>query len=130
MSDLDLGALSAPIEALRDEVKAAYARLDAKWEAIAEQLRKLPIPGTVSATIWGDDSRYEFYCLDFRKHKGKKRICTAMYSFNSQTGDEEIDVTPYEEWSGEQRVELLTHVPKLFAEAEKKTKEFIEKTQL
>ncbi|WP_428305001.1 hypothetical protein [Lacipirellula sp.] len=130
MSELDLEALAAPIEALRKDVKAAYTRLDAKWEAIAERLRKLPIPCTVSYKISENDNCDQSYRLDFRKHAGKKRICTGIYYFNPNTGDEEVDVTPYEEWSGEQRVELLRHVPALFEEAAKAVKEFIQKTQL
>jgi hypothetical protein len=133
MSDLDLRKLSAPIEALRADVKAAYERLDAKWSAITEQLRKLPIPFTVSHTLGQPPSNPEDrWCIEFRKYNGSKRICfTIYYGSNGPYGwEEECDVTPYDEWSGEQRVEMLKYVPDLFEAAEKQVKEFIEQTKL
>lgn len=126
MSDLDLGALGAPIEALRDDVKAAYERVDAKWEAIIERLKSLPIPCAVSYCLWESDSCMESRCLEYRKYSGKKRICLTYYSIHSQS--EECDITPYDEWSGEQRVDMLKHVPNLFERATAQTKEFIAKT--
>ena len=44
MVDFDLRELSAPLEALRPEVNAAYKRLDSRWDEIAAQLKKTANP--------------------------------------------------------------------------------------
>ncbi len=124
MAELNLAQLSAPIEALRDEVEAAYARLHNKWEAIAEKLRSLPIPSSVSYVYWRHPEEYSYASLEFRKWNGSKRICK---SYCDPSYEEEI--TPYEEWSAEDRVNMIQHVPGLFREAEKQVKAFIEKTK-
>ena len=133
MVDLDLRKLSAPVEALRPELSAAYKRLDAKWDEIVKCLKSLPIPSSISFTHdhneWNPE---DFSCIVWRKYNGKKRICIEVHIFNPNSNpytDYDVTTTPYEEWSGEQRVDMLEHVPGLFAAAEKATREFIEKTQ-
>lgn len=123
MADLDLRKLSAPLEALRPEVDAAYRRLDAKWKAITEQLSRLPIPCDVGLTISDDPQDPEIYCrLEWRKWKGSKRICIVSYSGSP---DGEGNVTPFEEWSAEERIDMLRCVPRLFESAIGQTKAFI-----
>jgi hypothetical protein len=130
MAKLDLRALSAPLEALQKDVKAAYSRLDTKWEEITTQLKKLSIPGAVSY-VYSQDEDGDSEALEFMKWKGEKRICLASYTYRpNEHGDADFvrfGVTPIEEWSSKQRIEMLEHVPELFAEAVKVTKEFIKK---
>lgn len=132
MVEFDLGELSAPLESLRPDVKAAYKRLDDKWQAITDKLKKLPIPCDISYTISESDTCPEDrFCIEFKKWKGSKRICIVYYTFaqDERGYDVESDTTPYEEWSGEQRVNMLEHVPGLFEAAVKQTKDFIERTK-
>lgn len=132
MVNLDLRKLSAPLEELRPDVDAAYKRLDEKWDAIRKQLDKLPIPCTVSyAFAQSQHCPDDCVCLEFRKWKGYKRLCiTSYWSGSGPDGWEEgEDVTPFEEWSGEQRVQMLLHVPDLFQNAVKQVKAFIDKTK-
>ncbi len=132
MVNFDLRELSAPLEALRPDVDAAYKRLDDKWNALADQLRKLPIPCNVEYTF-DEDPCHPDNCLrlEWRKWRGKKRICiVSCYTEVTPNGYEEAEtVTPYDEWSGEQRVNMLQHVPKLFEAAVEQTKTFIARTQ-
>lgn len=132
MVDFDLSELSAPIEALRADVDAAYKRLDAKWDAVSKALKKLPIPCDVGYTF-DEDPYHHPDCLrlEWRKWKGKKRLCiVSCYMQMTPDGPEEAEsVTPYEEWGGEQRIDMLKHVPKLFEAAAKQTKAFIVKTE-
>ena len=131
MVDLDLGKLSAPVEALRPELNEAYQRLDAKWHEIAECLKTLPIPSAVSYEYDREDHDGEsFACLVWKKWNGKKRVCIEIHIFDPNSYSAyDVTTTPYEEWSGEQRIEMLDHVPGLFEAAEKQTKEFIDKTK-
>jgi len=132
MVNFDLRELSAPLEALRPEVEAAYKQLDEKWDAVAAALRKLPIPCDVGYTFAVDPySGQDSLGLEWRKWKGKKRICVvSCYLADTPFGPEEAEtVTPYDEWGGEQRVNMLKHVPKLFEAAAKQTKAFIARTQ-
>jgi hypothetical protein len=132
MADLDLCALSAPLEALRADVMAAYQRLDAKWQAVSQRLFSLPIPCNVSLVLRQDpECPINCECLEFRKYRGKKRICLTTYEFeDTPYGPDEIEtVVPFEEWSGEQRVRMLERVPELFSEATKRTAQFISDTQ-
>jgi len=132
MADLDLRKLSAPLEAMRENVRSAYKLLDTQWKAIAAQLSELPIPCDVAHTYSvcdHDPSQYQ--TLEWRKMKGGKRICSVYHrlDFNSNNGEEEEfeDVTPFEEWSAETKLELLEHVPGLFEAAAKKTAAFVNK---
>ncbi len=134
MVDIDLRKLSAPIEALRPALGEAYQRLDAKWNEIAEVLKSLPIPTEVSYTYSTDDYHPEdSACLVWKKWNGKKRICLEFHSFNPNNdnpySDYDIVTTPFEEWSGQQRIDMLKHVPGLFDAAAKATQDFIEKTK-
>lgn len=133
MVDFDLRELSAPIEALRSDVDAAYKRLDAKWDAVAKALKKLPIPCDVGYTF-DEDTYHPPDCvrLEWRKWKGKKRLCiVSCYMHMTPVGpDIAENVTPYEEWGGEQRIDMLRHVPKLFEAAAEQTKAFVAKTEL
>ena len=132
MVDFDLGELSAPLEALRPEVKAAYKRLDSRWQAITNQLRQLSLPCSICYQISSrDDGGPEGVYLEYRKWKGIKRICIVSCWFeHSHYGMEMAeDVTPYEEWSGEQRVDMLRHVPDLFRVAVEQVKRFVEQTK-
>jgi len=131
MPSLDLRKLSAPLAALGPEVDAAYKRLDDQWDAITKQLRKLPIPCTISHKISHDGSGHEWISLEFRKWKGAKRLCVTYHSEgNGPNGwDESEEVTPFEEWSGEQRVDMLRHVPGLFKSAVKQVQHFIDRTK-
>jgi len=130
MVDFDLRELSAPLEELRPEVQAAYKRLDAQWDAVSNALKKLPIPCNVGFTYEGEDHGNYRLNLEWRKWKGKKRICIVEWVFGcTPYGPEESEtVTPYDEWSGEQRIQMLEYVPQLFEAAAKRTKEFIAKT--
>ena len=130
MADLDLRTLSAPLEALRSKVDAAYKLLDEQWKAIAAQLSELPIPCSVSYTYWEDEHNpMRYSTLDWRKMKGGKRLCTVYhYLEQGYEGDEEAeDVTSYEEWSAELRLEMLKHVPGLFDAAVKQTEAFVKR---
>jgi len=131
MVDFDLRDLSAPIEELRSDVNAAYKCLDAKWDAVTKALSKLPIPCDVGYTFEissFDPLEYSRQSsrIEWRKWNGKKRICIVK----SYEDDEELTaVIPYEEWSAEQRINILEHVPKLFKAAAEQTKAFIAKAQ-
>jgi hypothetical protein len=128
MVNLDLRKLSAPIEALRPELSAAYKRLDSKWNEIAECLKALKIPSTVSYTFSTDEYGLDSYRLVWRKWSGTRRICIEAHQCGfppDPEADCEVTVTPYEEWSGEQRIDMLDHVPGLFEAAAKVTEEFI-----
>lgn len=132
MVKLDLRALSAPLENLRPEVASAYKRLDAQWEAITATLKKLPIPCDIGCVLYEAPEDHGCYSqLEWRKCQGKKKVCIVWHSRgNGPYGYEETEeVTPYEEWSGGQRIEMLQHVPNLFVAAAKQTKEFIAKTR-
>lgn len=131
MADLDLRKLSAPVEALRPKMDAAYKLLDEQWKAIAAQLSELPIPCPVTYFYWHDEDDPSSYAgIAWKKINGSRRIC-------SITDNEETDrngepfcseaVTPYEEWSAEFRLEMLKHVPGLFKAAAKQTEEFIDR---
>ncbi|QGQ23976.1 hypothetical protein F1728_15370 [Gimesia benthica] len=129
MEPIDLRALSAPLEALRPRLEEAYQHLDKKWCEISECLKSLPIPGNVSVIIPSDDHHPEDYLtLEWGKFKGKKRIYFSYHNFNpSPYGDYEVTTIPYEEWSGEQRIAMLEHVPSLFAAAAEETEKFIKR---
>lgn len=125
MVDLNLRELSAPIEALRPKVDAAYKLLDEQWKAIAAQLSELPIPCSIIHSYATNDDGSECYTLEWRKWKGSKRLCTAVNFFNGQ--DELEDVTPFEEWGAEHKLEMLKHVPGLFKDAAVQTERFIKR---
>ena len=133
MVDIDLRKLSAPVEALRPALSDAYKRLDAQWAEIEKCLKALPIPCSVSFTYDEDEWHPEnSYCLVWKKWNGKKRICTESHIFapgSNPYSDYDVTTTPYDEWSGPQRINMLAHVPGLFQAAEKQTKEFIEQTK-
>ena len=133
MVNLNLRKLSAPIEALRPKLADAYKRLDIKWEEIVKCLKSLPIPCAISHMYDQNEWNPEDFCLlVWKKWNGKKRICIEVHIFNPHSNphsDYDITTTPYDEWSGQQRIDMLEHVPGLFAAAEKQTKEFIEKTK-
>jgi len=133
MVNIDLQQLAAPIEALRPELDDAYKRLDAKWAEITKCLQKLPIPSSVYYTFDENPQCPEDYdCLAWTKYNGKKRICIVSYRWNPNQYDgseHDISTTPYEEWSGQQRIAMLDHVPDLFAAAAKGTQEFIDQTK-
>lgn len=124
MEQLDLDALCAPIEDLRGELKEAYKQLDAKWAAVAERLKKLPIPCTVSHMYWEHDHNGDCSCLEWRKWSGSKRICVAFYP---GYGEDAQSVVPYDEWSGQMRLDLLKEIPAFFDRAEKQTRDFIKR---
>lgn len=133
MVDYDLRKLSAPIESLRGELTEAYNRLDARWSEITKCLAGLPIPCTVSYKYDECDFAPDnFSCLTWKKWNGKKRICIEVYYYNpnNPASEHEVQTTPYEEWSGEERIRMLAHVPELFKAAEEQTKAFISKTQV
>ncbi len=130
MVDLDLRSLSAPIEALRSKVEAAYHLLDGQWKAIAAQLSELPIPTVVDYLFWSSDRDDHYMAISWRKVNGTKRICSVRGNeVRSDDGSPEFieDVVPYEEWSAQQRLAMLEHVPGLFRAATKATEEFIKK---
>ncbi|MBD3676302.1 MAG: hypothetical protein HUJ26_22555 [Planctomycetaceae bacterium] len=131
MVDHDLTALSAPIEELRADVQAAYERLDNEWEAVANTLKKLPIPCDVACCIGEHPTGFPLYELSWRKWKGKKRVCYVVTFLRDgyEGPEEEEDVTPYDEWSGPQKLKYLSFVPKLFDAAREQTQQFISLTQ-
>ena len=135
MVNLDLRKLSAPVEALRPQLTDAYGRLDAQWAEIAKCLKSLPIPTSISHSYSCDEFHPEhFECLVWKKWNGKQRICHEYHHFHGgqnpySNSDYDVTTTPYEEWSGQRRIDLLEHVPGLFEAAEKQTKEFIDKTK-
>ncbi len=127
MSDFDLRELSAPIEALRPDVKAAYIRLDSRWEEIANHLKKLAIPCVIGYAFWeSPDGSPDCEQLEWRKWRGSKRFCITSYIFHG-AGEEE-NIKPYEEWSAEQRLNMLHYIPYLFKNAEVQIKQFVKKT--
>ncbi|MEM6798787.1 MAG: hypothetical protein AAF589_04665 [Planctomycetota bacterium] len=130
MSELDLQKLSAPIEALKPEVINAYKAIDSTWESVGRKLSDLTIPCDVKY-CYSENPVYDgqHYCLEWRKYKGKKRFCDVYYSLvHDEYGIDEAErVTPYDEWSAEERLKMLEYVPSLFAEAEKSVKAFIAK---
>ncbi len=133
MVELDLRKLSGPVEALRPALTEAYKRLDVQWAEVEKCLKTLPIPCSISYTYDVDEMGPEnFSCLVWQKWNGKKRICIEVNIFapnSNPYSDYDITTTPYDEWSGQQRIDMLEHVPGLFEAAEKQTKEFIEKTK-
>ena len=133
MVDLNLRELSAPLRALKPEVKEAFDRLNAKWKAVVAELKKITIPCDISHTYCENiRSPEQCHSLEWRKWRGKRRFCITYYDvdFDPQLGHEQtMDVTPYEEWSAEQRLEMLDHVPAFFETAVKQIQEFVAKTQ-
>ncbi len=131
MADFDLRKLSAPIEALRPELEAAYKRLDAKWKAVIDQLQKLLIPCDVSYTYSENDGGPECCAIEWRKWNGLKRICDVyFYEEMGAEGPEGAErVTPFEEWGAEQRIQMLEHIPGLFESAAVQTKAFLKRIQ-
>ena len=124
--------MSAPIEALRPELEAAYKRLDAKWKAVSDHLQKLLIPCDISyAYSVNEDDPSQYYSIDWRKWNGSRRICDVYHSEEmSNEGPVEVEkVTPYEEWGAEHRIDMLQYVPKLFEATADQTKKFIKLIQ-
>ena len=131
MVDLDLRALSAPIEFLRPELEEAYGRLNLKWDQVCKCLASLPIPTTVSYEYDRDREDEDFACLTWEKFKTRRTLLKEVYVFNPDAEEGyDVHTKPFDEWSGQERVEMLDHIPGLFAAAEKATKEFIEKTKI
>lgn len=128
MAELDLRALSAPLQILLQDVVDAYGRLDAKWTAVTEALDKFPIPGVPSCMIWNSPEHDDYSCLEYKKVNGKKRVCITQYR-DAGTDIERVSTTPYEEWSVEQRMSMLDHVPGLFESAQALMKKFIAQMQ-
>ena len=131
MVKIDLRKLSAPIKKLAPDVDAAYTRLDATWEEISKHIAKLKIPCTVGYPFDDDGRGHSSTSLEWRKWRGKKRFCITYWCCGqTEVGYEEHeDVTPYEEWSAEQRVDMLRYVEHLFENAPKQIQRFIDKTQ-
>jgi len=135
MVNPNLKDLSAPIEALRSDVSEAYKRLDDQWAAIAAQLKSLPIPCKISACVHNHPRSPERSVdLEWRKWRGKFRFC---YTYNDYEYDQYLDehvatedVTPFDEWGAERKVEMLKHIPALFENAARQISEFVEKTKL
>lgn len=131
MSD-DLDALGAPLEALRKEVDDAYARLGAYWTTVTAKLAQLPIPCDVGYSFIVDESNPMFCTrLEWCKYKKKKRLCIVEYGLeNTPYGTDEYSIyTPYEEWSGDQRLRMKRFVPDLFQAAVQQVGRFIEETK-
>lgn len=130
----DLRALAAPIEALRAEVDAAYKRLDSYWTSVLNELQKLPIPCDVGCDLPAcDDVPGEWMRLELQKSGKRKRLYIVRYWWDALPSGEPTQTyssSPYEEWSGDQRIWAMEYVPKLFEAAAKQTKEFIERTKL
>ena len=132
MVDHDLRKLSARIEALRPDVDEAYKRIDAKWAKLAAHFKKLPIPCTVGYAFHHCPYSEDIKSLDWRKFNGKWRFCITLHFQDVHPNEGpywDVKVTPFEEWSAENRIEMLRHIPKLFESAEKEIKEFIDKTR-
>lgn len=132
MVDFDLRELSAPIEALEAEILVAYVRLDKRWSDVVSALKKLPMPcGYWHAFSEDVTDPNTNTCLEWRKWNGSKRLCIVEHWLESTPYGPEgrEEVIPYEEWSGEQRIEMLEHIPELFKAAERQIKEFIDKTK-
>ncbi len=133
MAKIDIETLIAPIEKLRPALSDAYKRLDVKWEEISEALRSLPLPCDVSFSLNTSDGDPEGTSLVWKKWNGKKRICLEFTSYQPGVhfdSDFVVDTKPYEEWSAQQRVEMLEHVPGLFQAAAQATQDFIDKTKV
>lgn len=129
MAELDLRALSAPLNQLKDDLKKAYQKLDKQWAQITNCLCESPIPTSVGYHYGTSPDDDELYYLQWRKLAGKWRICKTRYALTAdeygEPTHEEIDVVPIEEWSGSDRLDMLKHVPGLFDEAARTTKQFI-----
>ena len=119
---LDLDELSAPIKDMGLDVKSAYQKLDSEGERITASRRGLSIPLPVSHKLNLLSVSNQF--LEFRKWKGSKRVCLSYCDPHDSSA--QLETYPLDEWSAEERLEMLKHVPGLFSEAEKATRKFVE----
>lgn len=70
--------------------------------------------------------------FEWRKWLGKKRFCITSYGWVTDPNEglmESSEVTPFEEWSADQRLDMLRHVPEIFKSAEEQLKLFIDRTR-
>ncbi|WP_372715960.1 hypothetical protein [Novipirellula sp.] len=132
----DLEALAAPIAAQREEVIEAYKTLEAEWAVISAKLKKLAIPCKISICIdqynpGDDDGLY----LEWRRYKGEKQFClTGFHREFERYGDDlnvrDIeDITPYSQWSAEQKLDNLHYVKKLLECAPKQIERFVKRAK-
>ncbi|TWU39842.1 hypothetical protein Q31b_31570 [Novipirellula aureliae] len=134
MNKIDLGALSARMRELEPEVTAAYKHVDAEWASVVKTLEGLSIPCKVGYTYWYDEMDHvsdhcDYNALEWRKHNGKKRLCLTEYTAIGPDHDDRYSeaVTPFEEWSMEQKVQFLRSVPKFFEMATKQVEQFLKR---
>jgi len=133
MEILNLSELAAPLEKLRPDVIDAYERIDERWSEVADILAKLTLPCKISVVVECHDPQHrDWKTLEWRKHKGTKKLCLTDYCEIIQ-GDGELyvseTVTPYEEWSATKRLETLAYVPKLFSNGIEQVQIFIAKAK-
>ena len=132
MNKIDLGALSARMRELESEVTAAYKHVDAEWAAVIKTLESLSIPCKVGMTYWDSDEHDQhgdYGAIEWRKHNGKKRLCLTDYTAIGPTQEfcYSEAITPFEEWSMEQKVNFLRNVPNFFEMATKQVEQFLKK---
>ena len=131
----DLEELAAPIENLKSELHDAYQALDDEWEAIDRKVRSLAIPCRVTLPLqpWGNMTERS---LEWRKFKKTWRFCVVVKrppgphekkkaKAENREPAEFVDVCPLEQWTAQERMNLLQHVPKFFEQATSDTKAFI-----
>lgn len=112
----------------------AYKRLESQWKELNTVLTSLTIPCTISAMFTDlsdprDPNGMDHIALEWRKHKGAKRICLTTYRYDGRQMDVEEIVTPIEEWSNDQKLNALRVVPKLFENVPKQIERYIERTK-
>ena len=121
----DLDELAAPIEELRPRLDEAYQDLNDEWKTISKRLRAISVPCRVSLELprWQPDAaRF----LEWRKQGKAWRFCLVTKKENAG-GEEVVTVRPLPQWTAQERMNTLQHVPDFFAEAEKRTRWFIRK---
>ena len=134
MNKIDLGALSARMRELEPEVSAPYKHVDSEWASVIKTLEGLSIPCKVGYSYWHDDMEHashhcDYNALEWRKHNGKKRLCLTEYTAIGPDHEDRYSevVTPFEEWSMEQKVNFLRSVPTFFEKATQQLEYFLKR---
>lgn len=127
MADLD--SLYAQIQKLRPDVETAYKRLETRWQNTYDAFNKLPIPCKISTCVHVEEgSSYDVEThLEWRKYKGTRRFCITHYWYEVAIQEDRENIIPFEEWSTEQKIDFLNHLPSLLKNAESQIKKFLSK---
>ena len=125
--------MALSLRELEPEVSAAYKHVDAEWAAVTKTLDALSIPCKVGFNYWedndGDDPHCDHAAMEWRKHNGRKRLCLTHYTAVGPTHEFRYgeEITPFEEWSMEQKVNFLRSVPRFFEVATKQVEQFLKR---